>query len=108
MPGGARISLAYRSQPVGLPTGKVLHMVEIRLFGPLRVTNEGASDVALSSAREGALLALLAINNERTLTSDELIDTVWGDELPADPKHALQSAMSRLRKTEYQWDGNLE
>ncbi len=99
MPGGARISLAYRSQPVGWPTGKVLHMVEIRLFGPLRVTNDGASDVALSSAREGALLALLAVNAERTLTSDELIDIVWGDELPADPKHALQSAMSRLRKT---------
>jgi predicted ATPase/DNA-binding SARP family transcriptional activator len=74
-------------------------MVEIRLFGPLRVTNDGASDVALSSAREGALLAILAVNAERTLTSDELIDTVWGDELPADPRHALQSAMSRLRKT---------
>jgi predicted ATPase/DNA-binding SARP family transcriptional activator len=74
-------------------------MVEIRLFGPLRVTNDGGVVVALTSSRERKLLALLAINAERALTSDELIDTVWGDELPADPKHALQSAMSRLRKT---------
>jgi predicted ATPase len=74
-------------------------MVEVRLFGPLQVTSDGAGAVTLSSARERALLALLAVNTQQTLTSDELIDSVWGDELPADPKHALQSAMSRLRRT---------
>ncbi len=74
-------------------------MVEVQLFGPLKVTSDGGTTVALSSARERALLALLAINAQRTLTSDELIDTIWGNELPANPKHALQSAMSRLRRT---------
>jgi predicted ATPase/DNA-binding SARP family transcriptional activator len=74
-------------------------MVEIRLFGPLQVTSDRGTVVALSSARERALLALLAINAKRTLTSDELIDTIWRHDLPANPKHALQSAMSRLRRT---------
>jgi predicted ATPase/DNA-binding SARP family transcriptional activator len=74
-------------------------MVEVSLFGVLRVTSDGAGAVAISSARERALLALLAINAEQTLTSDELIEAVWGNEMPADPKHALQSTMSRLRRT---------
>jgi predicted ATPase/DNA-binding SARP family transcriptional activator len=74
-------------------------MVEIRLFGPLRVSADGGAPGEIGSGRERTLLALLAINPGRTATSDELIEAVWGDELPADPKHALQSAMSRLRRT---------
>jgi len=74
-------------------------MVEIRLFGPLRIIGDGGAPGEIGGGRERTLLALLAIYPGRTVTSDELIEAVWGDELPADPKHALQSAMSRLRRT---------
>ncbi len=74
-------------------------MVEIRLFGPLRIIGDGGAPGEIGGGRERTLLALLAIDPGRTVTSDELIEAVWGDELPADPKHALQSAMSRLRRT---------
>ncbi len=74
-------------------------MVEIRLFGPLRIIGDRGAPGEIGGGRERTLLALLAIDPGRTVTSDELIEAVWGDELPADPKHALQSAMSRLRRT---------
>lgn len=81
------------------PVGTVANMVEIRLFGSLRVTGDEAVPREIGGGRERTLLALLAIDPGRTATSDELIEAVWGDELPANPKHALQSAMSRLRRT---------
>jgi predicted ATPase/DNA-binding SARP family transcriptional activator len=73
-------------------------MVEIRLFGPLRV-GDGDDPQRIGGGRERTLLALLAIDAGRMVTADELIEAVWGDDLPANPKHALQSAVSRLRRT---------
>ena len=44
------------------------------------------------------LLARLASSPGRLLTADRLIDDLWGDELPADPRNALQLRVSKLRK----------
>jgi DNA-binding SARP family transcriptional activator len=40
--------------------------------------------------RQPALLAALAIAAPRPVTSDALVEAVWGDDLPDDPANALQ------------------
>ena len=51
------------------------------------------------TGRQPALLAALAIAAPRAVTSDALLDAIWGEELPADPANALQQRISTLRRT---------
>jgi predicted ATPase/DNA-binding SARP family transcriptional activator len=72
--------------------------VEIRILGPIEVIAAGEK-LSLGGARERALLAILAMAPGQTLSSDRLIDTLWGEELPANPQNALQAVVSRLRRS---------
>ena len=55
--------------------------------------------VPLGGARQRALLALLLLNANRVLSRDAIVDALWGSEPPAGAGHALETAISRLRKT---------
>ena len=69
---------------------------EIRLLGPFEVVAGGRLVDASGSKRHG-LLALLALRRGRVAGVDELIDALWGAELPAAPRNALQHHVARLR-----------
>ena len=71
--------------------------VDFRLLGPLGVTANG-QPLVLPGAAERALLALLLLSPGRTVTSNALIDRLWGEALPADPSNALQLRVSKLRR----------
>lgn len=43
------------------------------------------------------MLAALLLRAGRPVPADALVDAAWGDELPADPRPALQTVLSRLR-----------
>ena len=45
-----------------------------------------------------ALLALLALAVPNSVSSDRLIDELWGDEQPGNPDNALQAKISQLRR----------
>ncbi|MGI3780311.1 MAG: BTAD domain-containing putative transcriptional regulator, partial [Janthinobacterium lividum] len=66
--------------------------------GPLQVLRDG-QDVTPPGVRLRALLCRLAVDPGRRVSSDELAEAVWADELPADPTNALQSLVSRLRRS---------
>jgi len=72
-------------------------VVEFRVLGPLEVVVDG-SVVAVRSGKQKAVLAILLLAAGRTVTADQLIETAWGDELPADPPNTLQQAVAQLRK----------
>ncbi|HZD71142.1 MAG TPA: helix-turn-helix domain-containing protein, partial [Actinomycetes bacterium] len=72
-------------------------ILQFRVLGPLEVLHEG-KPVGLGGPRDRALLALLVVNAGEVVSSDRLIEAVWGDDLPRDPHHALQAAVSRLRR----------
>ena len=57
----------------------------------------GGQAVAVSGSKRHALLALLALRRGRGIPVDELIDAMWGEELPAAPRNALQHHVARLR-----------
>jgi predicted ATPase/DNA-binding SARP family transcriptional activator len=72
------------------------HALEIRLLGPFEVIVDGRPVTVAGSKRE-ALLALLALRRGSLVAVDALIDALWGEELPAAPRNALQHHVMRLR-----------
>jgi len=72
---------------------------EIGLLGSTRLSLVPRAAVFVPSARQRTVLALLALRNARTVSTDELIDELWGDEPPAKARNALQATIARLRRT---------
>ena len=71
--------------------------MDFRILGPLEVLDEGRP-VALGGSRQRALLALLLVHANETLTTDRLIDELWGEHPPAKAAKTVQMQLSRLRK----------
>jgi predicted ATPase/DNA-binding SARP family transcriptional activator len=82
---------------VGVPA-RYLAGVEIRILGPLEVVGDDGV-LPLGGRRERALLAVLSLSPGQALSSDRLIDALWGESLPSNPTNALQALVSRLRRT---------
>jgi predicted ATPase/DNA-binding SARP family transcriptional activator len=80
--------------PRALPEG-VVHL-RIEVLGPLRVRAGGEIELRRSSHRR--LLSILALDANRRLGTDVLIDRFWGEEAPATAKAALQTHVATLRK----------
>jgi predicted ATPase/DNA-binding SARP family transcriptional activator len=72
--------------------------VEVRLLGPLRVVADDGAPIAVNGAKLRALLGRLAIDVGRVVPADELLDDLYGDELPQSAGNALQGLVSKLRR----------
>jgi predicted ATPase/DNA-binding SARP family transcriptional activator len=72
--------------------------VEFQLLGPVSVVDDGRP-VSLGGLRERALLTMLALAPGRVVSTDLLIEGLWGADLPANPANALQALVSRLRRS---------
>jgi DNA-binding SARP family transcriptional activator len=72
--------------------------MEIRILGPLEV-RDGKRLLELGGGKQRALIADLAINRGQPLTTDRLIEDLWGDRAPPTAAKTLQALISRLRKT---------
>ncbi len=72
----------------------------MELFGQLHVSVDGRDVTAQLPGRKGrALLAFLALNAERAVSRDELLDVLWRVQPPADPDAALASVLAKVRRT---------
>ncbi len=71
--------------------------MQFRVLGPLEVLSNSAA-IAINRALERRLLAILLANADSPVSTDRLIDSLWADDLPANPDAALQTAVSRLRR----------
>jgi DNA-binding SARP family transcriptional activator len=70
---------------------------DFRILGPLEVV-EGGQLVRLSGARQRALLAILLLHVGEAISSDRLMDELWGDEPPDAGSAALRVRISQLRR----------
>jgi DNA-binding SARP family transcriptional activator len=70
--------------------------VEIRILGPLEVLADEHA-IEITSARQRALLTLLAVNANRVVTPDRIVEDVWGTDTPASGTKVLAFHVSRLR-----------
>ena len=71
--------------------------MEFRLLGPLEVWHEGR-EVPVRGAKQRALLAVLLLHANAVVSSDRLLDELWGDEPPEARTAALRVRLSQLRK----------
>jgi YVTN family beta-propeller protein len=71
--------------------------VEFRILGPLEVIDEDRS-LELGGSKQRSVLAMLALRAGRVVSTDTLIDGLWGDAPPATASKSLQVYVSRLRK----------
>jgi predicted ATPase/DNA-binding SARP family transcriptional activator len=68
------------------------------VLGSVAVWAADGTPVRLASEQQRLLLAVLLVNANRGVSADRLIDELWGDRLPTDPRVALRTQVSRLRK----------
>jgi DNA-binding SARP family transcriptional activator/ABC-type branched-subunit amino acid transport system substrate-binding protein/streptogramin lyase len=71
--------------------------MEFRILGPLEVVDRGRP-VALAPGRQRALLALLVLRANEVVSTDAIVDAIWGERPPPSAAKAVQNAVSQLRK----------
>ncbi|MFB7718595.1 BTAD domain-containing putative transcriptional regulator [Nocardia sp. NPDC056100] len=74
-----------------------VRVVQIALLGEAQVSVTEGPARRVGGPRVRMLLALLALEPGRPVRCESLIDTIWGDDPPADPANALQTLVKRLR-----------
>ena len=72
-------------------------LLEFRILGPLEAI-DGDRVLTPVGAIQRALLAILLLNVNRVVSSDQLIDLLWDEHPPASGATALQVRVSQLRK----------
>jgi DNA-binding SARP family transcriptional activator/tetratricopeptide (TPR) repeat protein len=71
--------------------------MDFRILGPLEVQQNGRS-LPCRGAKLRLLLAVLLLHRNEVVSSDRLIEALWGDRPPATAAKALQMHVSQLRK----------
>jgi DNA-binding SARP family transcriptional activator len=72
-------------------------MLEFRILGSLEVTEDDVA-IPLGGRKQRALLALLILDAGRVVSTDRLIDALWGERPPRTAATSLQNLVSQLRK----------
>src|SRR5690349_19706396 len=71
--------------------------MEFRLLGPLEVLHDGRT-LEVGGAKQRSLLAVLLLNANCVVSSDRLIDALWGEQPPDKAAKAIQVHVSQLRR----------
>ena len=71
--------------------------MDFLILGPLEL-RDGSEPHPLPGARQRALLALLLLHRNEVVTSERLIDELWGESPPPTAAKALQNAVPQLRR----------
>jgi DNA-binding SARP family transcriptional activator/class 3 adenylate cyclase len=70
---------------------------DFRILGPLEVWKD-ARALPLGGPRTRSVLALLLLHADRVVSTDQLVDEIWGEEPPRTATTSLQNSISQLRK----------
>ena len=72
-------------------------MLEFRLLGSLEVLDDGVP-VQLGGRNQRAVLALLLLRANEPVSTERLVDQLWGEHPPRTATTSLQNSVSQLRK----------
>jgi DNA-binding winged helix-turn-helix (wHTH) protein len=70
---------------------------EVRLLGSVEALADGRS-LSLGGSKQRSVVAMLALRANRTVSADDLIDGLWGDDPPPSAAKNVQLYVSRLRQ----------
>jgi len=71
--------------------------MEFRILGPLEVHADGRR-IALGGPKQRALLGVLLLHANESISTERLVDELWGDRPPARAHKLVQGYVSGLRK----------
>ena len=72
-------------------------MLEFHILGPLEVV-DGEEVLHLGGQKQRARLALLLLDPNRVVSTDRIVDALWGEQPPRTAATSLQNFVSQLRK----------
>ena len=72
-------------------------MREFRILGPLEALVDGRP-VDLGGQRQRALLAALVVHHGQVVSTERLVDLLWGENAPKTATTSLQNGISQLRR----------
>ncbi|MBV9351512.1 MAG: AAA family ATPase, partial [Mycobacterium sp.] len=72
--------------------------MELGVLGPLQVRRDGAP-VTIPGAKPRAILTMLGLHGGSVVSTETLIELLWGDDPPRTAAKALQTHISSLRRT---------
>jgi DNA-binding SARP family transcriptional activator/streptogramin lyase len=79
------------------PERRYNNRVEFRILGPLEVT-DGGGEVSFDAPKQRALLGVLLLHPNEVVSSERLIDELWGERPPATATKVVQTYVSQLRR----------
>jgi predicted ATPase/DNA-binding SARP family transcriptional activator len=71
--------------------------LEFRLLGPLEVRRDG-HPIALRGGKPRSVLAMLLLHAGEVVSTDRLIEALWGERPPSTAQNALQAHVAALRR----------
>ncbi len=72
--------------------------VSLGFLGPFELRVDGGEAVPLGGRRQRALLLVLALHANEAVSTDRLVDELWGENPPKAAVHTIQVFVSRLRR----------
>ena len=80
-----------------LPSPEEANPLEFRILGPLEIV-DGERTISIRAGNDRAVLVLLLLHANKAVSSDRLVDELWGETPPQTAPKILQSSVSRLRR----------
>jgi DNA-binding SARP family transcriptional activator/pimeloyl-ACP methyl ester carboxylesterase len=71
--------------------------MDFRLLGPLEAF-AGPAQLQIAAGRQRALLAILLLSANRTVSREQIVDALWGEDVPESAQKMVQIHVSQLRK----------
>src|SRR5689334_11058363 len=68
------------------------------ILGPFEVADDEGRELALGGRKQKAVLAILLLHAGEVVSSDRLIEELWGERAPTTAAKTLQVYVSNLRK----------
>jgi DNA-binding SARP family transcriptional activator len=72
--------------------------VDFNILGPFAVRDREGAVIPVPGGRERSLLALLLIHRGEVVSSDRIVDALWGERAPGTAGKAVQGYVSHLRR----------
>ena len=72
--------------------------LSFRLLGPLEVRDRDGRELPLGAGRQRALLAVLLLHANEAVSTDRLVDELWGERPPATAAKIVQNRVAYLRR----------
>jgi DNA-binding SARP family transcriptional activator/DNA-binding beta-propeller fold protein YncE len=72
--------------------------VDVNILGPIEVRGHEGREIRLPAGRERSLFVLLLIHRGEVVSTDRIIDVLWGSQPPGAAMKAIQGYVSHLRR----------